>query len=285
MRTHLPLTMMKIVSSCVGNKERSGFVLRIKEYVRVESIEEAYDLITQNKQNRIIGGMLWLKMQDIMIPKAIDLSACHLDVIEEKEDEIRIGAMVSLRDLETSAILNEIYCGIIPKSVKDIVGVQFRNLATIGGSIYSRFGFSDILTALLALPVDVVLYHGGRIALKDYVNMPYERDVLTHIIIKKENGKACYLSERKSATDFPVLAIAASIIDNKLSLSIGARPKKAQLITMPYGKNLDLEALYQQILETMEFDSNIRGSKEYRVHLMKVLVKRALNTLEEDVVC
>lgn len=260
-------------------------MLKIKEYIYAKSVDEAYDLLIQNRQNRIIGGMLWLKMQDIIVPKAIDLGLCHLDKIEEYDDEIHIGAMVTLRDLETSDILNQLYNGIISKSVKDIVGVQFRNLATIGGSIYSRFGFSDILTSLLALPVDVLLHHQGRVSLKEYVNMPYERDVLTHIIIKKQNAKACYLSERKSATDFPVLALAASVIDSTLFISIGARPKKAQLVCVSYTKDMDLELLYKKILETMEFDSNLRGSKEYRIHLMKVLLERALLVFKEDLAC
>ena len=37
-------------------------MLTIKEFRKVSSIEEAYEL-NQKKTNRIIGGMLWLKMQ------------------------------------------------------------------------------------------------------------------------------------------------------------------------------------------------------------------------------
>ena len=49
------------------------------------------------------------------------------------------------------------------------MGVQFRNSVTIGGSIYSRFGFSDILTSLLTLDTYVEMYKGGIIPLKDFV--------------------------------------------------------------------------------------------------------------------
>ena len=60
-------------------------VLKIKNYVRVQSLEEAYDLC-QKKNNVVLGGMLWLKMQRRSIGTAIDLSDLGLDKIEEDGD-------------------------------------------------------------------------------------------------------------------------------------------------------------------------------------------------------
>ena len=48
-------------------------MIRIQNYVMAESLEEAYQL-NQNKRSRIIGGMLWLKMSNIAVHTAIDLS-------------------------------------------------------------------------------------------------------------------------------------------------------------------------------------------------------------------
>ena len=62
-----------------------------------------------------------------------------------------IGAMVTLRQLELHPGLAAYTDGAVRESVRHIVGVQLRNLATVGGSIYSRFGFSDVLTMFLAL--------------------------------------------------------------------------------------------------------------------------------------
>ena len=118
-------------------------MLKIKQYVKAESLEQAYEL-NQKKTNRIVGGMLWLKMSTAQIQTAIDLSGLGLDQIEETEDAWKIGCMVSLRDLELHEGLNELSCNMIRESVRSIVGVQFRNLATIGGSIFGRFGFSQI---------------------------------------------------------------------------------------------------------------------------------------------
>ena len=73
-------------------------MLKIKQYVKAESLEQAYEL-NQKKTNRIVGGMLWLKMSTAQIQTAIDLSGLGLDQIEETEDAWKIGGFVSLRDL------------------------------------------------------------------------------------------------------------------------------------------------------------------------------------------
>lgn len=59
-------------------------MLKIKQYVKAESLEQAYEL-NQKKTNRIVGGMLWLKMSTAQIQTAIDLSGLGLDQIEETE--------------------------------------------------------------------------------------------------------------------------------------------------------------------------------------------------------
>ena len=48
-------------------------MLRIKEYVKAESLAQAYEL-NQKRANRIIGGMLWMKMGTVNVHIAIDLS-------------------------------------------------------------------------------------------------------------------------------------------------------------------------------------------------------------------
>ena len=70
-------------------------MLRIREYRKVESLEEAYEL-NQKKTNRIIGGGLWMKIGDRNLMTAIDLSGLGLDQISETEDEFVIGCMATL---------------------------------------------------------------------------------------------------------------------------------------------------------------------------------------------
>ena len=59
--------------------------------------------------------------------------------------------MTSYRSVETCDILKKYFNGVIADSVSSIIGTQFRNTVTVGGSVYGRFGFSDFLTPLLAL--------------------------------------------------------------------------------------------------------------------------------------
>lgn len=48
-------------------------MLKIKEYVKVKDLEEAY-LLNQKKTACVLGGMVWLKMGNRNISTAIDLS-------------------------------------------------------------------------------------------------------------------------------------------------------------------------------------------------------------------
>ena len=70
-------------------------MMTIREYARPATLEEAWQL-NQKKPNRVLGGMLWLKMEKINVGTAIDLSALGLDTIEETDTEIIIGAMATL---------------------------------------------------------------------------------------------------------------------------------------------------------------------------------------------
>ena len=254
----------------------------IRNYVVAKSLEEAYEL-NQKKNNVILGGIGWLKMGGRNIQTAIDLSELGLDKIEEDEESFKIGCMCTLRQLEVNESLNSYFNGIIAKSVIHIVGVQFRNCATIGGSIYSRFGFSDPLTCLLALDSYVKLYKGGVISMREFVNMPYDNDILEKVIIKKDNRKISYMSHRNISTDFPVLTCAVSKIGDKFAVAVGARPQKAVLVLDE--ENIlscdptkdEIEKFADYVEGKLTFGSNMRASKDFRSHLCKVLVKRCIN--------
>jgi len=256
-------------------------MLTIQNYVRVHSLEEAFEL-NQNKRNHILGGMLWLKMSNITIPTAIDLSGLGLDTIEEQEEFFSIGAMVTLRQLELHPGLNAYTNGAMANALKDIVGVQFRNLATVGGSIFGRFGFSDVLTMFLGTETYVELYKRGTVSLEEFVSMPKDRDILVRLIVKKEPGAFVYRAMRSTNTDFPILTCAASKVEGQYRVVIGARPGKAMQLRdsasiLSGGITPDsARAFTQYATANIPTDSNIRGSAAYRTHLIKVLTERAL---------
>lgn len=264
-------------------------MITINQYRKVESLEEAYEL-NQKKSNCIIGGMLWLKMGHQSIQTAIDLSGLGLDQIEENEDEFRIGCMTSLRAVEVHEGL-EIYTqGAMREALHHIVGVQFRNVATVGGSIYGRYGFSDVLTMLMAMDAWVELYKGGLVSLKDYAQQAYDRDILVRIIVKKEKSQFVYQSVRNQAkTDLPVLTCAAArLADGAYRFAVGARPQKAALLVdenhilqQKYSIEERAEQFAGYAMEQLHTGSNTRGSAAYRTHLVGVLIKRAVMALEK----
>ena len=259
-------------------------MITIQKYVRAQNLEEAWQL-NQNRRNRVLGGMLWLRLGKGTVNTAIDLCDLGLNTIEETEEQFSIGAMVTLRDLELHESLNA-YCGnAVAGAVKDIVGVQFRNMATVGGSIWGRFGFSDVLTVFLAMDSYVELYKGGLIPLEQFARMKKDNDILVRLIVKKTPCRVVYTSMRNQRTDFPVLACAASCLGGEYRVSLGARPARAVLcrdekellaagITEESAK-----AFASFAAETVPTEGNLRGSAAYRSHLIKVLTQRSLMEL------
>lgn len=260
-------------------------MITFQKYVKAQTLEEAYTL-NQAKNNKIIGGMLWARLGTVNYNTVIDLSALGLDQIEEDEEQFRIGAMVSLRTLEKHIGLNAYTNNAMRDAVKDIIGVQFRNLATVGGSIWGRFGFSDVLTIFLALDSYVELYKGGAVSMEAFSKMKYDKDVLTHIIIKKKPCQCVYDAVRIQRTDFPVLTCAASMLDGKLQVAIGARPGKAKLFLDEEGMCKDgiqseesIKAFATFLQNHVPTSGNTRGSKAYRSKLVGVLTERNLRKL------
>ena len=248
-------------------------MITIQKYVRAQSLEEAWQL-NQNKNNRILGGMLWLRLGKGNVNTAIDLCDLVLNTIEETEEEFSIGAMVTLRDIEMHESLNTYSNGAIANAVKDIVGVQFRNMATVGGSIWGRFGFSDVLTVFLALDSYVELYKGGIIPLEQFAKMKQDNDILVRLIVKKTPCKVVYTSMRNQRTDFPVIACAVSYMNGQYRASIGARPSRAMLLCSDKS-----EGFADFVAENAPTEGNLRGSAAYRTHLIRVLVERSMTEL------
>ncbi len=281
-------------------------MFQAKEYVKPSSLEEAYDLC-QKRSSVVVGGMMWLKMETIRKQTIIDLSDLGLDRIRETETEFQIGAMVTLRMLETDEGLNREFDGVFRECTRHIVGVQFRNGATLGGSVYGRFGFSDILTALLALDTEVELYHGGRMPLAVFAARTpkvTERDILMYIYVKKDKRRAVYLSERRSSTDFPVLACCGAKTAAGWQFAVGARPGRAEQVILRVrggwierlsgeddacwteicgvgGEDEEavVRALARAAAGAFSYGTNLTGSGAYRAYLAEVLLGRLIRRI------
>lgn len=255
----------------------------IQSLVKPETIEEAYKLLVEKRNNTILGGCAFLRMGSRAIVKGIDLSNLNLDYVRENDDYIEIGAMTTFREVETHPLLTQYFNGVLQKAVGNIIGIQFRNVVTVGATVFSKYGFSDLITALLALEAEIELYNGGRMSLENFLEKSYEKDILTKIFIKKNNRKAVYKDIRISASDYPVLNLTVSRLDNKWIIVVGARPFRAKIATKA-SYELSKESLTDEHIEKvasmaseeLNFGSNMRGSQEYRKAMCQALAKRAI---------
>lgn len=267
------------------------------QYVRAQSLDEAYELY-QKKPNFVLGGMLWLKMKNKTLGTAIDLCDLGLDQIDEDENEFRIGAYATLRQIETHEALNAYTHGAITESVRHIVGVQFRNVATVGGSIWGRFGFSDVMTIFRALGAKVQLHKAGIMDLDEFAALPRTtRDVLVSVIVPKNAKGVVYLSQRNQSTDFPVLTCAVANRSGRYVAVIGASPYMAEPVWDEEGildcladaktdgnaaltdnseNNVKIDKFAGYVAEHIRFGSNIRAGAEYREIICRVLTRRAV---------
>ena len=242
-----------------------------KNYVIAQTLDEAYAL-NAKKSTVIVAGNMWLRMCGMRRQTALDLSALGLDYIKEDEQGFTIGAMTTLRTMETHAALNAAFGGVFARAFEPIVGTQFRNSATVGGSVFSRFGFSDVSTLLLALGAKVVTHARGEVPLSEFQKEKWDRDILTAIRIEKGRSAAIE-SVRLSKTDIPVLVCAASADERGVRVVLGSRPARAVIVA----ENARPEELdYMRMAADVPMGSNARASEAYRRKVAPVLMERAV---------
>ena len=234
-------------------------MLTIQNYVKANTLEEAYEL-NQARNSRILGGMMWLRLGNARIKTAIDLSGLGLDQIEETDRVFKIGAMCTLRQLETHTGLREFFGDTMAESVRHIVGVQFRN----------------------------PLHDGGTIRLSEFVKRKKDKDLLVSVIIRKSDRKVRYESIRQTKTDFPVLtcAVVTGVVNGKETwyVSVGARPMHAALVEKEWEISKDtaedtIAAYAKEAAACYTYGTNMRGSAAYRQHLAEVLIARAIRSI------
>lgn len=258
--------------------------MEISNYVRPQSLEEAYSLLA-DKKAFLIGGGAWSRMNSRKVELAVDLSSLDLRFIKKSGSTIEIGAMTTARELETSSELNQAFNGLFRKSLSHIVGVQMRNLITVGGTVGGKFGFSDLNTVLLALNARVLLYKLGEVDFETYLAGRTDGPALIEkIIIGTDNIRGAYEGVRIARTDFSILNTCAVRRDGAWRIAVGARPGSARL-SAKAAALLGSEAKPSEELakqagaaaaEELDFGNDVRGSAEYRTSVCRSLVKRAI---------
>ncbi len=257
-------------------------MLNIDNFIFASSITEAYNTLLSVPDSVVLGGCCYLRLGKRKIGTAIDLSKLGLDFIREADSTLEIGAMTSLRILETDIRCNTLWNGVLKHAVKNIVGIQLRSCATVGGTIAGRYPFSDLLTALLALDAQLLFHHHGQISLEKYLERKPGKDILEKIVIPIDGRLAAFSSVRKTKTDYAVLNVAVAKTGMTYRVIVGSRPGRAMNVDKAahylnkHGLDNDSIAEAGKIaVSTLKFGANPRGSAAYRKAICPVLIQRA----------
>ena len=260
--------------------------MKVNEYYRASSLEDAYQKLQESPKNAILAGGLWMKKMGQSYDTLIDLSKLELDKISETKDEVVVGSMVTQRDFEDSKIVSFLFAGAPAFAVREVMGVNFRNLATIGGSIMGRYPFSDVITGLLPYDVTLEFYPAQKMSLEEYLNYKGKLNaILVAVHIKKGECKGFFKKVKTTALDFPIVNIAVAKVNKEYRVVVGARPMVAarSYKAMEYLNNggKDFAKTAELAVEELSFMDNKDASKEYRVDLAKVYVRRGLEEVSK----
>lgn len=263
--------------------------MEANRYYCPATLEEAHQILAQDPKNILLGGGLWLKKSTPTANTIVDLGRLGLNQIVDLGDQIEVGAMVTLRDIEINPLLSNIQNGILTDAIGQVMGVAFRNGATIGGSVAGRFPFSDILTPLLTLNVKLKFYPHKELSLEEFLNYKGRvSDILTHVVIAKTKGPSYFKKVKTTALDFAILNVAISRIDGKYRIAIGSRPSvaalanKAMEIVNNVKKVTDKEIEESAIASgELLYATTTSASAEYRKTLAKAYVRRGLEEVNK----
>ena len=258
--------------------------LRANNYYKAKSLEDAYNKLKENPKNAIIAGGLWMKKTGLQYNELIDLSELGLDQIKEEKGLIHVGAMVSLREFETNPLINSLNNGATAFGVREVLGPAFRNSATIGGSVFGRFPFSDVIASLLPLDITLKFYPKQEMSLVDFLNFRGRVDgILEDIVIKKEEGKGYFKKVKTTALDFPLINFSIVKRNNKNYIAVGSRPGVAALAVkaMELADQGKFEEAAEMAVEELQFLDSSNISKEYRKDLARVYVRRGLEEVNK----
>ena len=239
--------------------------MKIKEYSNPRNIKDAYEQLISREKATIMGGGVFLKLQRRTLPFVIDLSNLGLTDIETTPTGFTIGAMVTLRQIETDASIPD---G-LRECVKQIAGVAVRNMATVGGSVMGRYPFSDVLTALVALNATLAFYKKGEVPISEFLDQGLEKaDILLSISVPKVKH-SFFQTYKKVYTDFSLVNLSIAKADT-YTVSMGATPKHAKAITLESIDDV------RAVLDQFDFQTDRRASAAYRRALAKALLEDAV---------
>jgi aerobic carbon-monoxide dehydrogenase medium subunit len=272
------------------------------EYHRPDSLEEATHLLAEHGDEAkvLAGGQSLIPVMKLRLAAPahlVDIGRLGLDTIAEADGHLAIGALARHRDLERSDLLKARY-PVMAAAAPLISDPIVRNLGTIGGSLCHADPAGDWASVMLALQASVVLRseRGEReLAMSEFLQDTFTTalepdEILTEVRVPEPAGPSggTYLKLERKVGDFATVATATH-----LSLSDGVIGRAGIGLTAVGSKNLQAtdaeaslagaeptEAAFAEAgrlaAEASSPVTDVRGSAEYKRHVVDVFVRRGL---------
>jgi carbon-monoxide dehydrogenase medium subunit len=261
------------------------------EYQRASSADEAVSLLREHgDESKLLAGghsLLPLMKLRLATPSVlIDVGRLRdLTYVRDGGDDVSIGALTRHRDLETSDVLRREVP--ILAHVAGLVGdPQVRHRGTIGGSLAHGDPASDLPAVVLALGGTLVAQGpGGRREIqaadffRGFLETALEPDeMLVEIRVPKARGGWSYQKFNRRAIDWAIVGVAA--VHNGATgvalVNMGSTPVRATAVEQALAQGTSASDAAALAAEGTDPPADLNASPEYRRHLARVLVGRAL---------
>lgn len=262
------------------------------DYVRVGSADEGVAALGEHGDDAklLAGGMSLLPLMKLRLATPavlVDIGrVSDLSYVRDGGDHLAIGALTRHRDLETNDLLAE-QCGVLRNVASEVGDNQVRHRGTIGGSVAHGDPASDLPAALLALDATFVVRgpSGERTIpaaelFRGFLETALAPDeLLTEIRVPKMPGaQFSYQKFQRRAQDWAIVgALAIRNGGARVALvNMGSTPLRASQVEQALAAGASVADAAQQAAEGTDPPSDLNASSEYREHLARVLVRRAL---------
>jgi carbon-monoxide dehydrogenase medium subunit len=263
------------------------------DYQRADSAEEAVALLGEHgdEAKLLAGGHSLLPMMKLRLAvPSVLVDVGRLDdlrYVRDAGDHVAIGALTRHRDLEIDPVLAE-SVPLLAHAAGEVGDPQVRHRGTIGGSLAHADPASDLPAVLLALGGSVVATgpNGEReIAATDFFTGFLESalepdELLTEIRVPKlaVDGWSFQKFNRR-AQDWAIVGVASVRAGDRTGVALvnmGSTPLLASAVMDAVSAGASAAAAAERATEGTEPQADINASVEYREHLARVLVRRAL---------
>ena len=263
------------------------------DYKRASSAAEAISLVAQygDEAKFLAGGHSLIPLMKLRLAQPsmlIDIGRItDLSYIKDAGDHIAIGALTRHMDVETSELVKK-HIPLLARAAGHVGDAQVRHRGTIGGSLAHADSASDLPATTLALGATYVAQgpNGERtIAAKDFYKGFLESalaadEILTEIRVPKISGGGFGFEKfNRRAQDWAIVGVAAWRSNGNSGIALvnmGSTPILAVSASNALNQGASIADAAELAAAEAEPQSDLNASSDYRIHLAKVLVRRAL---------